>query len=117
MPGRLLHVAPLPLVGSDEAYRRAYRDNLEYVYPYTHEVFKVVTGKTAVTADYGLINYDGVLKYLGLKSHKPDLRLTELVEMPWAVVDDERREVTVDKTKTTMQYNADDRFPNLGYKI
>jgi hypothetical protein len=114
-----------PLIGSDksppfdssEAYWQAYADTLEYAYPYAQEVIDDIRGKAVITADHGQINYDGILKHLGLKSHKPNLRLPGLVQVPWGVVDDERREVTVGETEMGVQNNVDDRLRDLGYKI
>lgn len=114
-----------PLIGSDrstpfdssEAYWQAYADTLEYAYPYAQEVIDDIKGKTVITADHGQINYDGILKHLGLKSHKPNLRLPGLVQVPWGVIDDDRREVTVGETETGVQSNVDDRLRDLGYKI
>lgn len=115
--GPLIGSDESPPFTSDEAYWRAYADTLEYAYPYARAVADEVTGRTVITADHGQINYGGVLRHLGLKSHKPNLRLPGLVEVPWAVVDDERRAVTVGETEARVQENVDDRLRDLGYKV
>lgn len=112
-----------PLIGSDEsvpfdsdeAYWRAYTETLEHVLPYAVEVADAIRGKTVLTADHGQINYDGVWRHLGLKSHKPRLRLPGLVEVPWAVLEDERRQVTTEAAGVGSQDNVKDRLRDLGY--
>lgn len=114
-----------PLIGasksrpfdSDEAYWQAYRETLEFAFPYAQSAANEIDGKAVITADHGQINKDGIFKHLGLKSHKPNLRIPGLVEVPWAVIDDKRREVKTGKTQTGIQNNVDDRLRDLGYKI
>jgi len=112
-----------PLIGadesvpfdSDEAYWQAYTETLEHVLPYAMEVADTVRGKTVLTADHGQINYDGVWRHLGLKSHKPRLRLPGLVEVPWGVLEDERRPVATEAAGVGSQDNVEERLRDLGY--
>jgi hypothetical protein len=114
-----------PLIGStekgpftsDETYWKAYTETLEYVFPYAKSVADEVVGKAVITADHGQINYGGLLKHLGLKSHAPNLRLPGLVEVPWAEIDGERREIVAGDTRTAVQDNVEDRLKDLGYKV
>lgn len=114
-----------PLIGSDEstpfesddAYWQAYAETLDLAFPYAKSVADDIRGKAVITADHGQINMGGILKHLGLKSHKPNLRLPGLVEVPWAVISGERREVTTGETESGMQDNVNARLRDLGYKI
>lgn len=115
--GPLIGSDELPPFDSDEIYWQAYADTLEYVFPYAMSVADDIVGKTVISADHGQINMDGIFKTLGLKSHKPNLRIPGLVEIPWAVIDGERRDVVTDETKTRVQDNVNDRLRDLGYKV
>lgn len=114
-----------PLIGSDEstpfesddAYWQAYTETLKLAYPYAKSVAEDVRGKAVITADHGQINMEGIFKHLGLKSHKPRLRLPGLVEVPWAEIDSKRREITIGKTETGAQDNVNERLKDLGYKV
>lgn len=113
-----------PLIGvetsrpfdSDEAYWHAYRATLDHVFPYAMDVARKISGRAVITADHGQINHDGLFKHLGLKSHKPRLRLPGLVYVPWAVLDGDRRKVKAGETTSGRQTNVDDRLRDLGYK-
>ncbi|SFS06555.1 hypothetical protein SAMN05216559_3058 [Halomicrobium zhouii] len=112
-----------PFVGSevsdtvrDEAeYWRGYRENLEYVLPFAEDIIESVPGKTVVTADHGQIHASGLADKLGLDGHKPRLRLPGLVEVPWAVVEDERREIRTGETNEASGEQIQNRLEDLGY--
>jgi hypothetical protein len=114
-----------PLIGSDdpnpnrsdEAYWQAYGETLEYVMPHAMTVASCLQGRAVLTADHGQINYGGIFQMLGLKSHKPRLRLPGLVEVPWAVLSGDRRVVTSGDTSAGVRDNVTDRLRDLGYRI
>jgi hypothetical protein len=112
-----------PFIGSENAgeyadeteYWQAYTDNLEYVLPYADDVIDAVPGKTVVTADHGQAHATGFADALGLGGHKPRLRLPGLVEVPWAVLDGERREIRAGETSQAQGEQVQDRLEDLGY--
>lgn len=57
---------------------RAYKENLEYVMPYTTGLSKELEGKTVVTADHG--NHVGEN---GIYGHPRGLKTRELRKVPW----------------------------------
>jgi hypothetical protein len=112
-----------PFIGSEigdnhkneSEYWQAYTENLEYVLQFVDDVAKVVSGKTVVTADHGQAYTSGPSKLLGIGGHKPRLRLPSLVEVPWAVVDNERREIQSGETSEAKGEQIEDRLKDLGY--
>jgi hypothetical protein len=112
-----------PYIGSDigddpddeRRHWRAYTENLEYVLPFADDIIEVVPGKTVVTADHGQIHATGIADKLGLGGHKPRLRLPELVEIPWAVLDGERREIRAGETSQAQGEQVQNRLEDLGY--
>ena len=96
-------------------YWQAYVENLEHVLPFVEDVIKAVPGKTVVTADHGQAYTGGVKDWLGIGGHKPRLRFPSLVEVPWAVRNGERREISVGKTSAAEGENVQDRLKDLGY--
>lgn len=110
-----------PFLGSDievtdeSSYWWAYTENLEYTLPFVHDIINAVTGKTVVTADHGQAYTGGIKDVLGIGGHKPRLRFPSLVEVPWAVVDDERREIVAGNTSSASGEQVQDRLKDLGY--
>lgn len=113
-----------PFVGSDiEApyedeteYWEAYRQNLEYVLPYAEQIAETVPGKTVITADHGQAYTDGLRDWLGIGGHKPRLRFPGLVEVPWAVIDGERRKIRTGDVTEAAGDKVEDRLEQLGYR-
>lgn len=114
-----------PFVGSDielpdgdhDAYWRAYRENLEYALEHALELASDLPGTTVITADHGHVEVGRVLGALGLDSHKPGLRYPGLVEVPWAVIEGEKRETTEGETAGSDSDTVDERLRQLGYKV
>ena len=112
-----------PFVGSsipepyeDETeYWEAYEQNLAYVLDYVDDIVEAIPGKTVVTADHGQSYREGILTALGFGGHKPRLRFPGLVEVPWAVVDGERREIRASSTSAATGENIQERLQDLGY--
>ena len=75
---------------SREMVEDAYRENLELVLPHVEELLSELSGKSVVTADHG--NSFGKF---GVYGHPRKRFLSDLVDVPWLVVDDgERRDIT-----------------------
>lgn len=112
-----------PYIGSDigtdytneSEYWQAYTDNLEYVLPFVEDIVDAVPGKTVITADHGQAYADGWTARLGIGGHKPRLRFPSLVEIPWAVLDGERREIHAGETTDASGEQVQDRLKDLGY--
>lgn len=112
-----------PFIGSvigddprnESEYWQAYAENLEYVLDYVYDLFKAIPGKTVVTADHGQAYASGLAELLGIGGHKPRLRFPSLVEVPWAVLDGERREIRAGETSEAKGEQIQDRLRDLGY--
>lgn len=112
-----------PFIGSDlehdpdneEKYWQAYEENLQYVLNFADDIVDNISGKTVLTADHGLARNGGVKRWLGLTGHKSRLRLPSMVEVPWAVVDDKRREIRGGEPNEAEAENIRERLNDLGY--
>ncbi|MBX0303031.1 hypothetical protein [Haloarcula salinisoli] len=110
-----------PFLGSDvqvtdeSSYWQAYAENLDYVLPFVHEIIDAVHEKTVVTADHGQAYTGGIKDYLGIGGHKPRLRFPSLVEVPWAVVEGDRREIVAGEINRAEGEQVQDRLKDLGY--
>jgi hypothetical protein len=112
-----------PFVGSDikghqandEAYWRAYEQNLEHVLSFVADIVDAVPGKTVVTADHGQIHLSGLKDRLGIGGHKPRLRFPGLVNVPWATIEGERRDIRGEKITEAGGERIEERLEQLGY--
>jgi len=112
-----------PLVGSDieqpyqseDKYWQAYEENLEYVLPFVDEIIQSIPGKTVVTADHGQIHSSGLKSQLGLGGHPPRVRFPGLVNVPWATIDGERREIQEGEISEAGSDRIEERLEQLGY--
>lgn len=105
---------------TEEAFRRAYRSNLEIALPTAIELAEQLTGRTVITADHGeLFGKRQFPIPIRAYAHPPGLRDPDLVRVPWAVIDgDERKSITDDGVRD-QQAAADaveERLEDLGYK-
>lgn len=81
-------------VGPEEI-KRAYAKTLDAVLPTATELARSLPGRSVITSDHG--NSFGRVAFplpLRIYGHPTGLRYPELVEVPWAVLDGERREIT-----------------------
>jgi len=119
---------------SAEVVRSVYEDNVAYVLDFVEELVDSLPGKTVVTADHGEILGEGVgLLYEVIHprwsfrnrrrfdyAHYDYIRQSELVEVPWLVVEsDERREITTSSESAGIEMNdeiVEDRLEALGYR-
>ena len=111
--------------GHSELRRRTvvnlYRANLGYAWHHAERVIDEVQGKTVVTSDHGEMfgEFHWPWPIRGY-DHPIGLRTHELVTVPWAVIEDERRPV-VDHGPRRHSVTADeqdkltDRLRDLGY--
>jgi Sulfatase. len=113
-----------PFVGSDvpesevdDRYWEAYDQNLAYVMETARELAADLSGRTVFTADHGQIAPSPLRDAVGVSGHKPGLRHPGLVEVPWGVVDGDRRRVVTEETNEGTADGVDDRLRNLGYKV
>lgn len=112
-----------PFVGSDiekpyadaDEYWRAYEENLEHVLPFVDQIEDAVPGKTVVTGDHGQAYNQGWRDVVGIGGHKPRLRFPGLVEVPWAVVDGERRTIRDGEVSEAGGNRVEKRLEQLGY--
>ncbi|MFB6167185.1 MAG: hypothetical protein ABEJ62_02895 [Candidatus Nanohaloarchaea archaeon] len=106
---------------SREEVWRLYRENLERALPHVEEAAEEIRGKTVVTADHG--------NMVGERSspvptrewgHPQGVFTRELVEVPWMVLEGERREVrggeSVDEGGEVDEEEVRDRLQALGYE-
>lgn len=116
-----------PFIGSDEdlddisppsQFWKAYDENLEFVLKYVYELLEDIPGKTVITSDHGTMRPTHLGKVLGLEWHKPRLRNPAVSMVPWAVIENERREIVSGSTEDqSTSENVDERLRDLGYKL
>jgi len=104
-----------------ELVRDLYHENLEYVWHHASKLVEELEGRTVVTSDHGEMFGEKIFPHLPFRGydHPIGLHTDELLRVPWAVSDGERRKVTDDGTqRITVSQNAiNDRLQNLGYKL
>ncbi|MFC4540867.1 hypothetical protein ACFO5R_02860 [Halosolutus amylolyticus] len=113
-----------PFVGSDvddpseneAAHWRAYTENLEYGLSYALDLSRTLPGRSVITADHGRLYSTGLKRSLGLYAHKARLRFPELVVVPWAAIDGERRTISTGETSEATGVRVEERLRQLGYR-
>jgi hypothetical protein len=86
----------LGLADRDEVWA-AYRDNLEYVMEYVWDLVSALDGRTVVHSDHG--NVVGARSWpipVRTYGHPAGLRLPDLLAVPWAVIEGDRRPIRDD---------------------
>ena len=100
--------------------RRAYADNLVAVLPDALSLASELRGRAVVTADHGnLLGERAWPVPAKLYGHPVGVRTPALVEVPWAVVDGERRPVRDDGVAAldpADEAAVDERLRRLGYR-
>jgi hypothetical protein len=99
----------------------AYRDNLEYVLESVSDVLDDLPGKTVVTSDHGNMAGEWGFPFpVRIYGHPMRLRYPELVEVPWAVVENGPRKEVVDDGVTELSSEEGElierRLEELGYR-
>ena len=107
------------IANRDEVWK-AYRQNLEIVMNSVYRVTDTVSGRTIITSDHGnMIGERGWPIPIPVYGHPVGLRYPQLVEVPWAVLEDrERRQVTNDGIQPVAVGDRgviNDRLRDLGY--
>jgi hypothetical protein len=98
----------------------AYKANLEYVYEYAIDLAMEIPGKTVITSDHGILMGER-LRPIPIKAfgHPHGVRHQRLTEVPWAVVEGKRRDISA-SSQETERHNINtevvtDRLKKLGY--
>ncbi|QPV62689.1 hypothetical protein I7X12_18485 [Halosimplex litoreum] len=107
---------------SDEALRRAYRENLDMVLDDVSKLFEQLQGKTAVTSDHGELLGERerplpVKRY----GHPSGIYVPELVEVPWHIyTNGGRKEVVAEPPEAELEYDEEaikDHLKDIGYAV
>lgn len=105
-----------------EEFWGAYRGNLETVYEQVEQLLEAIEGLTVITSDHGELFGESLHRFLPLRFYghpTRGLRMPEVTEVPWAVIDNGRREVTSASVNPIDEVDEDvveDRLAHLGYK-
>lgn len=106
---------------SKETMLELYEENLAYVWHHAKELAAELDGKTVITSDHGEMFGERIFRGLPFRGydHPIGLHASELVTVPWAVWNGDRREITNEGTsKVTVDVDvADERLRDLGYKM
>ncbi|TKX82273.1 hypothetical protein [Halorubrum sp. SD626R] len=105
---------------SEKELKKSYVENIQIALNYAKKLLNEMEGKTAITADHGDM-FGEPLPPLNFKhfSHKRDLYVDELRQVPWLVIEsDNRREIHAEspqKDRTVDEGIVKDRLEQLGY--
>lgn len=107
-------------VADYETVWNAYKDNLEYVIDDALSLAEQLDGKTVITSDHGNMMGERAFPIpIKMYAHPRGIRESELVEVPWAVVESgERRDIVDGGTTATEDYETEEmeqRLADLGY--
>jgi len=105
---------------SKEAVWDAYGDNLTRTLDSVSELLDEIEGRTVLTSDHGNMLGERTFPLpLQVYGHPSGIRNSELVDVPWAVVETgQRRTVSDDGTVTQSEHDQEmvqDRLEDLGY--
>lgn len=104
---------------SKDVVQKAYYENLRHVLQEIRELVKILDGKTVVSADHGDLFGEWAWPYpRRLYGHPPEIPAVKLRQVPWLVVDGERRETNSEPPQTTNQIDdsqVSHRLQQLGY--
>lgn len=106
------------LISEAENRIELYRATIPAVTDIVVELAAQIDGKTVITADHGELFTSGVRARLGINKHKSRLRFPNLVEVPWAEINNgQRRDITEGElSETTIDETAvEQRLQDLGY--
>lgn len=105
---------------TEDAFREAYRENLEMALPTAINLANQLPGRTVITADHGeLFGKRQFPIPIRAYAHPPGLRDPDLVNVPWAVIDDGTERQIVDDGVSLSRAESDEvseRLTDLGYK-
>lgn len=100
---------------------RLYERNLDQVLSSVERLLSTLTGKTVVTSDHGnMLGERSVPIPVQEWGHPRGVHTPELVEVPWLMIDGERREIIPEPPKhddvLETEPSVDQRLRDLGYK-
>lgn len=103
-----------------DAVRRAYDENLEVVLPTVQRLIDCLEGRTVVSSDHGNLLGERIPPFMQrLYGHPETVYARPLVEVPWLVIEGERRTITVEKPgtskDTTVTDDVEKKLADLGY--
>ena len=102
-----------------ETVRAAYRRTLEVATDAVNQTIDALDGKTVVSSDHGELFGERVPPlFTRLWGHKSGIRYPDLVDVPWAVVDGNRRRIVNEGVSTTDSDTdkIESQLEALGYK-
>lgn len=100
----------------------AYYENLELLVPHLEELLDSLVGRTVITSDHGNALGERARPIpVKLWGHPRRIYVPELVEVPWQVVEDGEREITMSGRSVQSRESVDEstlteRLEDLGYK-
>lgn len=104
----------------DAAYWEEYSRTLDYVLPYVRELADRVGGRSVISADHGQTHDATLYGLIDTNAHPPGLRIPELVEVPWAIIESgERRDIRagdVTQIEKSSTEDVEKRLEHLGYR-
>jgi hypothetical protein len=96
-----------------------YRSNLEFMLSDVTELAEELPGKSIISSDHGNMVGERILPGFRVYGHPGGLRCSELLEVPWAVIDSEERKDIIDEGTesegSTDSEVIEDRLNALGY--
>lgn len=104
---------------SPERARQAYRETIKVVLDQVESLIQELDGKTVISSDHGEMFGESYPLLGELYEHYRHPRTPELCEVPWLVIEDDRREIVSDQpiqpTKTS-DVDIEGQLNSLGYK-
>lgn len=100
----------------------AYEETFQAACTHALELARSLNGRTVITSDHGNLFGERLHRYVPIRLYghpTRGLRHPSLVEVPWAVIDGDRRTTTAQDTarpEDVDQEIVDDRLKHLGYK-
>jgi hypothetical protein len=117
-PQNIWHALELGEVTRAETWD-AYGDTLDFVIDHAVELAEHLPGRSVIMSDHGNMLGERTFPPVRVYGHPPGLRCPELVEVPWAVIDDgTERQFTDDGAHSDTTMGEDvvrERLHNLGY--
>lgn len=117
-PRNIWHALEMGEVTREEVWD-AYGDTLDFVIDQAVELAEDLPGRSVIMSDHGNMLGERTFPPVRVYGHPPGLRCPELVEVPWAVIDDGAvREFTDEGAHSSTRMGEQavrERLHNLGY--
>lgn len=99
-------------------YWQLYRESLDLVVRHALKLQATIGGQTVITADHGETYRRKLLGVVPIQRHPSRVRLPELVEVPWEIIHDEKRDVTAGSTRRSApSADVNQQLRDLGYQV